>query len=275
MLTRLTILVVIAALPAAILPARPAAAEGLKGVKGADDRIEVAANQYPWSAVARLNNGKGGHCSAVLVGPSLAVTAAHCLWNKSTLRPMPPTSLHVVAGYARGAYLAATRVTAASVAPGWQFGQRYSPDLAAHDWAVLTLAEPLGDSVGWVAIGDAAGTADHLVAVGYGQDKAHIPAAHLGCKVVGKLGPGLLTHDCDAVHGDSGAPVLVWRAGQPSLAAIHVGTFTFEDGRVLGGAVPSPSFAAEARRLGAAATAKAGPATSPLAPDIARRAAKP
>lgn len=268
MLTRLAALLL-------TLTALPAVAEGLKGVKGADDRVEVAANQYPWSAVARLNNGKGGHCSAVLVGPNLAVTAAHCLWNKSTLRPMPPTSLHVVAGYARGAYLAATRVAATSVAPGWQFGRPYSPALAAHDWAVLTLTEPLGETVGWVGIGEAATTAEHLVAVGYGQDKAHIPAAHLGCKVAGRLGAGLLTHDCDAVHGDSGAPVLVWRAGQPTLAAIHVGTFTFDDGRVLGGAVPSPSFAAEARRLGAGQNGKAGPASSALAPDIARRVTKP
>jgi protease YdgD len=264
--------------PAALLltlVALPAAAEGLKGVKGADDRVEVAADQYPWSAVARLNNGKGGHCSAVLVGPALAVTAAHCLWNKATLRPMPPTSLHVVAGYARGAFLAATRVAATSIAPGWQFGQRYSPELAAHDWAVLTLAEPLGEKVGWVAIGEAATTTDHLVAVGYGQDKAHIPTAHLGCSVAGKLGTELLTHDCDAVHGDSGAPVLVWRAGQPTLAAIHVGTFTFADGRVLGGAVPSTAFVAEARRQGAVHPGKTGPVTAPLAPDIARRIARP
>ncbi|CAA7611471.1 putative exported metallopeptidase [Magnetospirillum sp. LM-5] len=268
LMTRLGALVVLAA-------ALPAAAQGLKGIKGADDRIEVARDQYPWSAVARLNNGKGGHCSAILVGPALAVTAAHCLWNKSTLRPMPPTSLHVVAGYARGAYLGATRVVATSVAPGWQFGQPYSPALAAHDWAVLTLAEPLGDIAGWVAIGETAAAVDSLVAVGYGQDKAHIPAAHIGCRVAGRMGAGLLTHDCDAVHGDSGAPVLVWRAGQPTLAAIHVGTFTFEGGRVLGGAVPSASFAAEARRLGALATGKAGTASTALEPDIAARVAKP
>jgi len=206
-----------------------ACAAGLNGIKGADDRIEVAANQYPWSAVGRLNNGQGGHCSGILVGPKLAVTAAHCLWNKKTRRPMPAASLRFVAGYDRGQYLAFTNVESTII-----------------------------DKVGWVGLGTAPGPADWLVTVGYGQDKAHIPAAHLGCHVAGKLASGVLTHDCDAVHGDSGAPVLVWKNGAPTLAAIHVATFGYGGGKYLGGAVPVDAFAAEARRQGAQLSGKPG-----------------
>jgi len=246
-------------------------AAGLNGIKGADDRVEVVANQYPWSAVGRLNNGQGGHCSGILLGPKLAVTAAHCLWNKKTRRPMPATSLRFVAGYDRGQYLAFTNVESTIIAPSWQFDVPYSPVLASHDWALLILAEPLGDKVGWVGLGAAPGPADWLVTVGYGQDKAHIPAAHLGCHVAGKLASGVLTHDCDAVHGDSGAPVLVWRNGAPSLSAIHVATFGYGGGKYLGGAVPVDVFAAEARKQGAQTTGKAGSLSQKLDGPVAER----
>ncbi|MCA1908604.1 MAG: trypsin-like serine protease [Magnetospirillum sp.] len=254
----------------ALLPSLALAAN-LNGIKGADDRVEVAANQYPWSAVGRLNNGQGGHCSGILVGPRLAVTAAHCLWNKKTRRPMPAASLRFVAGYDRGQYLAFTTVESTVIAPGWQFDTPYSPLLASRDWALLILAEPLGDKVGWVGLGAAPNPADWLVTVGYGQDKAHIPAAHLGCHVAGRLESGVLTHDCDAVHGDSGAPVLVWKNGAPTLAAIHVATFGFGGGKFLGGAVAVDAFGLEARRQGAAGDGKAGTLSQKLDGPAAER----
>lgn len=239
-------------------------ARELHGVKGGDDRLAVEAGQYPWSAMGRLNNGLGGHCSGVLVGPRLLATAAHCLWNPRTRAPIPVTSLTFVAGYDRGNYLKASKVARMHPAPGWNLATNNAGaglSGRADDWALLELEEPLGDSVGWIAPGADPQPGQGVTAAGYGKDKAHVPTAHLGCAVLERRG-GLFINDCDAVQGDSGGPMLVWQGGQPQLAALNVAVLI--DRGDLGVAVGVGAFKAQATRLGAAATSKPGALSLPL-----------
>lgn len=239
----------------------------LHGIKGADDRVAVAAAQYPWSAMGRLNNGIGGHCSAVLVGPSLLATAAHCLWNHKTRAMIPASSLTFVAGYDRGAYLAAAKVTRLHPSPHWNFAANTGN--RADDWALVELDQPLGEAVGVVAIGADPEPGRRLVAAGYGKDKAHIPTAHLGCAVTERRGP-VLIDDCDAVQGDSGGPVLVWRNGQPQLAGLNVAVMLGAE--EMGVAVAASAFKAEASRLGAVPEGRPGSLSQPLDPQVRARA---
>ena len=243
----------------------------LRGIKGGDDRLAVEAAQYPWSAMGRLNNGLGGHCSGVLVGPRLLATAAHCLWNPRTRAPIPVTSLTFVAGYDRGQYLRASKVARMHPAPGWNLATNNAgAGLAgrADDWALLELAEPLGEAVGWVAIGGDPQPGQSVTAAGYGKDKAHVPMAHMGCAVMERRG-GVLITDCDAVQGDSGGPVLVWQGGRPTLAALNVAVLI--DRADLGVAVGVAAFKAAAIRLGAA-DGRPGSLSQPLDAAIRARA---
>lgn len=265
---------------AALLAAVPAWADGpsqrfsreLHGVKGADDRLAVEAAQYPWSAMGRLNNGVGGHCSAVLVGPRLLATAAHCLWNPRTRAPIPVTSLTFVAGYDRGQYLQASKVVRMHPAPGWNMATNNAGSgLAgrADDWALLELEEAVGEAVGWVAIGGDPQGGQKVTAAGYGKDKAHVPMAHLGCTVLERRG-ALAVNDCDAVQGDSGGPMLVWRDGQPLLVGLNVAVLV--DRADLGVAVAASTFKAEAGRLGAPAAGRQGGVSQSLDPAVKARA---
>ena len=238
-----------------------------QGGARADERVIVAAAQYPWSAVGRVNSGHGW-CSGVLLGPKLVATAAHCLWSHATRRAMLPAALRFVAGWDRGDFLDASVVVAYRVAPQWTFAamEHYDSVAASHDWALLELEKPVGDQVGWVALGDGQDAGMRVSAIGYGEDRKHVPTADIGCHLRRQLPEGVWLHDCAAVHGDSGGPVLVWRDDGPVLVAIHVASL---DG--LGGAVGVTDFHAAAMAKGASKTSRVGPMAVPADPEMVAR----
>ena len=213
---------------ALLLAAAPAwtlaAAEKAKlpGIKGEDDRVLVDPTLYPWRAIGRVNRRSGGHCTGALVAPDKVLTAAHCLWNKRTGAWLKPESLHFVAGYAKGKFVAETKVSAVTVAAGAAADKagEFRPET---DVALLTLAEPIGKRLGSFALGAAAPGAI-LVHAGYSQDKAHALTVHDGCRVLGAAGIALLRHDCDATKGDSGSPLFVREAERFTIVGIHVAT---------------------------------------------------
>jgi protease YdgD len=165
----------------------------LPGVGAADGRRPVDPAAAPWNALARLQVPGVARCTAVLIGPRTALTAAHCLFSPHLGRFVPPDMVHVLTRYAREDFAAHSRAAAYRIAPG-------------QDVAAVTLATPIGAAtLGFAALPPRGAPA---MLGGYNQDRMEVPEADLACHVL-DVGAGLIRHDCAGTHGTSGAPLLV------------------------------------------------------------------
>ncbi|HYD29918.1 MAG TPA: trypsin-like serine protease, partial [Azospirillaceae bacterium] len=101
----------VAAMGLLLVMAAPAGAQAprLQGIQGQDDRKPLDSQEWPWSAMGRVNQASRrtlGHCTGTLVAPKVVLTAAHCLYNSALHRPAKPHEVHFLAGYRRGEALA-------------------------------------------------------------------------------------------------------------------------------------------------------------------------
>jgi len=186
---------------------------GSADASGADlgRRVVVAPSAEPWSAVGHLNVAGfrvRRHCTATLVAPMLALTARHCVAGLRGEEWVAPEQVHFLPGYARGDYLE-HRQAIAFVSVGDE------AVLVRLDQPVRIRPIPIAE------LGSAPGAA--LFEAGYSRDKGHVLTVDPACRFTGWSSDGLWHHDCEAIGGDSGAPLLVDTEAGLAVAAIHVG----------------------------------------------------
>jgi protease YdgD len=205
-----------------------AAAPVLPGIGAGDGRVTLDAAAAPWRSLARLQIPGETRCTAVLVGPRTALTAAHCLWGRRLGHYLPPGSVHVLSGYAAGSFARHT------VAASYRLAVP-TPAGPETDFAVVTLENPIGEAP--LPLADADPPPGAAVALGgYNQDRSEVIEADLHCHVVAAL-PGRLAHDCAGTHGTSGAPLLARAAnGAWRVVGLQVAGFSEHEGGI---AVPA------------------------------------
>ncbi len=142
-------------------------------------------------AIGRFNHAGYAdrrHCTAFLVAPRTAVTAAHCLAGVDAGRT------HVLLGYDRVAWRE-------HIVPASGRAAADGRDLAVLCLSAPAAADPLPVAVAGPERGEA------IRAVGYGQPAVHRLTTR-ACAVAAPLGEGRFLMDCGVSPGTSGGPVL-------------------------------------------------------------------
>ncbi len=191
----------------------------MPGVGATDPRVGVDVTTLPWAATGRLQVPGVSRCTAVMVDPHWAVTAAHCLGAKVLGHVAPPGAVHLLLGYADGGFARHIQPDAIDVDPEAAANpeaHRGSDIALLHFAAGVTTVLPIDTTL---LVPGAA-----LQLGGYGQDRAERLAVDPDCMAKGYQADTdrkpLLAHDCTGTRGTSGGAVLSHRGGVWRLAGV-------------------------------------------------------
>lgn len=176
-----------------------------------DGRVVVDSEAAPWRSIGRLNVAgyrAARHCTATLVERSVALTAWHCLLPFFRDGVVDPTRVHFLPGYARGRFLDHLR--------GVSFRR-------IGEEAVLITLDHDGSMAPVPFVSHRPKAGEPLFQAGYSGDRSHVLTADPSCRYLGPAKDGRWLHDCEAISGDSGAPIMRDTAAGLVVVAIHIG----------------------------------------------------
>jgi V8-like Glu-specific endopeptidase len=202
-----------------------------RAVVGADNRIKVSkTTTYPYTTIGylELKNSAGEYlsCSAALIGPSTILTAGNCLYNHSqeggwfddfTFWPAVNGENDVPYG--------GFEYDTAYVFEGFITNYDGSYDSVwPYDIGLITLQQPVGDSLGWLGYWDYENLGDFQGnLVGYHNDKPAFTMWRSTCGVLAEeVYDNYFLHGCDFDVGGMGAPIYLYDSDAKSRVVVGV-----------------------------------------------------
>lgn len=191
-----------------------AATDRVKAELRPDGRITAAPTGHPWRSIGRVNLAGyrlRRHCTGTLIAPDRILTARHCLAGLSPggdTGLVNPREVHFLPGYVRGEHLGHYRGVDFETLGGEAILVRLDRPVAETPVVVARRPPTVGVA---------------LFQAGYSGDRGHVLTVDPACRYLGPSPDGYWRHDCEAIGGDSGAPILIDTAEGLAIAAIHIG----------------------------------------------------
>ena len=178
--------------------------------------VEAAA----WEAVGRLDIGGNGFCTGALIAPKLVLTAAHCMYDRTTGTEIDHGSIRFLAGWRNGSAGASRNVRRFVVHPNYDYHGDPSSKRVRYDLALLELEHSIRNpTITPFKTAARPRKGDRVGVVSYAKGRSENPSLQEVCNVLARQ-EGVLVTSCAVDFGASGAPIFTFQDGMAHIVSV-------------------------------------------------------